>query len=99
MKKFPGLEGSEGRCQYGRCYEGRKRSARLREFRTGWRHGADNKMFGESATLEKLTWHNVGWRLGWMLGGAGDTDERLEAIFDRLVDQYQHSGRVVWHDS
>jgi hypothetical protein len=97
-KRFTGLEGIEGRCREKSGYEDQRRKARLREFKKGWRMGSGKKTFEDSSTLDTLSWHNLGWRLGWMLGGKGDTDDRLEAIFDQLVLQYQESGRVQWSE-
>lgn len=93
---FVGLEGAEERGNEFSGYEGQRRKARFREFGKGWRRGANKEAFDGPSTLDILTWHNLGWRLGWMLGGGRDTDERLEAIFDQLVCQYQESGRVEW---
>ena len=97
-ESFVGLEGAEERCNDQSGYEGRRRKDRLREFRAGWRRGANKKSFEDPSTLDSLTWHNLGWRLGWMIGGKKDTDERLEAIFDQLALQYRESGRVEWEE-
>ena len=93
-KRFTGLEGIEGRCPEPSGYESKRHQARLREFKKGWYLGRDKKTFKDPSTLDTLTWHNLGWRLGWMLGGEKDADDRLDAIFDQLVLQYRDSGRV-----
>ncbi len=68
IKQFAGLEGIEGRCREQSGYKGKRRKARLREFKKGWKLGSKKKTFEDPSTLGTITWHNLGWRLGWMLG-------------------------------
>jgi len=43
--------------------------SRLRSFKAGWTKAEKGEEF-TSDTLEKLSWHNLGWRLGMLSNGA-----------------------------
>ena len=69
---------------------------RRREFRKGWKNSLridlENEYTGE--TLKKLTWNNLGYRLGRIFG---DTpDEMIEELYDWSVRHYQKRGPVKW---
>lgn len=59
---------------------------RRRRFRAGWRDAIrpDNRY--SDSTLRKLTWQNLGYRLGMRFGELSDAD--IDIAFDTLADHY-----------
>lgn len=51
-------------------------------FKAGWNRAVAGESMGES--LQRLTWENLGWRLGSLLGEADE--ERKEALYERCVE-------------
>jgi len=57
---------------------------RLARFRIGWADAVRGDTYSEE-TLRKLTWNNLGWRLGSLLGDASDEDvERVYRLCVKL---------------
>lgn len=44
-------------------------------FRTGWNQGATNSRTYKASTLQRLTWQNLGYRLGRVLGPASPEEQ------------------------
>ena len=66
--------------------------ARKREFRKGWEHSLDLEDGYSDKTLKKLTWNNLGYRLGKLFG---DTPDKMrEELYDWSVRHYQKIGPV-----
>lgn len=57
---------------------------RRARFRIGWRKATTGADYGETA-LKELTWDNLGWRLGKLLGPA--SDETINDMYDLCVRQ------------
>ncbi len=53
-------------------------------FRQGYRKGAAGESYG-AKTLERLTWDNLGWRLGKLLGPA--EEELVDELYEWCVRQ------------
>jgi exonuclease III len=54
------------------------------QFKAGWRAAVAGEEYADS-TLERLTWHNLGWRLGRLFG---ETDEpMIEELYEWCVKQ------------
>lgn len=66
-------------------------AARQREFRRGWREGAEGRSYAPT-TLERLTWRNLGFRLGRSLGSVHV--DQVDATFDWLADEFARTSRV-----
>ena len=62
---------------------------RLRNFRAGWGHAAEGREY-TSETLAQLTWQNLGWRLGSVLGAT--SVELIDEMYDWCVRQQVESG-------
>lgn len=59
------------------------------EFKKGWEKAAKGEPLA-SGTLDKaLTWHNLGYRLGEILGPT--PPELIERMYDLCVDQQESS--------
>lgn len=59
---------------------------RLGSFKAGWTKAEDGETF-TAETLEQLSWHNLGWRLGTLFG---ETPTELKAeLYDWCVRQQQ----------
>jgi hypothetical protein len=57
------------------------------EFGKGWKKAANGKPMGSGRLEEVLTWHNLGYRLGEILG---PTETKLiEGMYDLCVEQKQ----------
>ena len=68
---------------------------RLRNFREGWAHAVSGRQY-TSDTLARLTWQNLGWRLGSTLG---ETQEDLiDEMYDWCVRQQAASGVAAADD-
>jgi hypothetical protein len=67
---------------------------RKREFRKGWEHSLRNGVENEytDKTLKKLTWNNLGYRLGRLFGNT--PDEMREELYEWSVRHYQTIGPV-----
>lgn len=59
---------------------------RLSRFRQAYRKGAAGETYG-TRTLQRLTWDNLGWRLGKLFGPA--EEELIEELYDWCVRQQQ----------
>ena len=60
-------------------------------FRRGWNDAVRGKDYGRT-TLRKLTWQNLGWRIGKMLGhGSQETVERMYHLCVKLKDEAETS--------
>lgn len=62
---------------------------RLRNFREGWTHAVAGRVYTQD-TLSNLTWQNLGWRLGSVVGAA--SDPLIEEIYDWCVRQQREAG-------
>lgn len=60
--------------------------ARRGRFRSGWKTAAAGETYG-AAALQRLTWDNLGWRLGDRYGS--QPDDLVDRVFDRFAD--------LWH--
>jgi hypothetical protein len=56
---------------------------RLARFKVGWRHAAKNKYIYGRRALDKLTWQNLGNRLGAILGSM--PEDLQEEMYDLCV--------------
>lgn len=71
-----------------RSHEPNEDGYRRARFREGWRHAVDAQDYTDE-TLRKLTWDNLGWRLGKLLG---PTDQELvDEMYDLCVRQQKAS--------
>lgn len=61
---------------------------RRARFRIGWAHAVGGREYGETV-LDRLTWQNTGWRLGWLLGNT--TPEMIERCYSLAVEQQTRS--------
>lgn len=52
-------------------------------FKSGYRAALDGQEYGEK-TLEELTWQNLGWRFGNIVGEDLDK-QKLEELYELLV--------------
>ena len=63
---------------------------RLGAFKGGWTRAVREERY--DGVLEKLTWHNLGWRMGMLFGEADD--ERKTALFEWCVEHF-HKTRAT----
>lgn len=56
---------------------------RLRAFRTGWTEALNGRHFNAN-TLANVTWTNLGWRMGQLLGS--QDQQTQEQLFTILAD-------------
>ena len=56
---------------------------RLGAFKAGWTKATKGRQY--DGVLDKLTWDNLGWRLGKLFGET--SEEQIEELFDWCVDQ------------
>lgn len=57
-------------------------------FREGWNKGARKEHYeDERKALDRLTWENLGYRLGWILGSA--SEPFIDAMFS-MCSLLQH---------
>jgi len=59
-----------------------ERNYRRGRFKKGWNDAVDGKEYDEE-TLQKLTWENLGWRVGMVVGEANE--HRQEEVYSQLV--------------
>jgi hypothetical protein len=59
---------------------------RLGAFKAGWTEAQQGKRY-QSSTLEKLSWHNLGWRLSMLFGDA--SGELKRDIYMWCVERQQ----------
>ena len=57
---------------------------RRARFRQGWLNAVEGQVYGDAA-LDKLTWENLGYRLGKLFGET--TDEMIEQQYEWCVRQ------------
>ena len=62
---------------------------RRARFQVGWQNAVEGQQYGAD-TLSRLTWQNLGWRLGERLGPT--PVELIQAMYDWCVDQQAKSG-------
>jgi hypothetical protein len=60
------------------------------EFRKGWKAALDPEPY-KPETLSRLTWHNLGYRLGRLYGST--SDEMIGLQYDWAVRQQQAANR------
>ena len=60
------------------------------EFRKGWKEALDPQSY-KPDTLRKLTWRNLGYRLGRLYGAT--SDELIGLLYDGSVRQQQAAKR------
>ena len=74
------------------CPSNRRRG----QFRAGWRRG----QVSEQTLKERLTWHNLGYRMGQHFGS--QAKERIDKVFQILAEEYQEkrdeAGRPLFPD-
>jgi hypothetical protein len=61
---------------------------RLGAFKGGWTEAKQGKRY-QSSTLEKLSWHNLGWRLSMLFGDA--SGELKREIYMWCVERQQEA--------
>lgn len=61
---------------------------RRRNFKQGWTRAVEGREYEDA--LERLTWNNLGWRLGRLFGET--PDELREEILEWCVDQRDRTG-------
>ncbi|MFD1513802.1 hypothetical protein [Halomarina rubra] len=59
-----------------------ERNYRRGRFKKGWNDAVDGKEYGEE-TLRTLTWENLGWRIGSIVGEANE--HRQQEVYSQLV--------------
>ena len=62
-----------------------------RNFHWGWKDAVNGRTYDPETCLNALTWHNLGWRLGKVLGPA--SPEMVDSFFEVCVAQ--QAGRLV----
>lgn len=67
---------------------------RRRAFRDGWDHAVNGRQYVED-TLSRLTWQNLGWRLGSVVGATSEV--LVDEMYEWCVRQ-QAAGGVVLAD-
>ena len=68
---------------------------RRARFQIGWQHAVEDREYGEGP-LSRLTWQNLGWRLGGIFGATPDS--LIEEMFDWCVRQQAEGGVVLADD-
>lgn len=63
---------------------------RLGAFKAGWTNSEKGEIFN-SSTLEQLSWHNLGWRLGMLFEDA--SGELKREIYMWCVDRQQEAAK------
>lgn len=66
-----------------------KSGRRLKVFRDGWAHAVAGREYTRE-TLERLTWQNLGWRLGSLLGAT--SEGLVDETYDLCVRQQAEAG-------
>jgi hypothetical protein len=61
------------------------------QFKGGWREATERGRVYRENTLERLTWHNLGYRLGEKFG-ARDGDD-IDETFECFAHHYESRGR------
>ena len=64
--------------------EPNKDRRREAQFRVGWREAVEGREYSP-AVLSRLTWHNLGYRLGVLFGAT--SEELVEEMYDWCVQQ------------
>ena len=68
---------------------------RLARFKIGWNAAVDDNTYTE-VTLSRLTWQNLGWRIG---ATVGQTSEALmDEMYDWCVRHQIETGKGLSHD-
>lgn len=62
-------------------------AGRQSQFRLGWGHGASNEVAYAETTLDRLTWRNLGYRLGREFGPSGEAE--IDGAFEYLAEKLQ----------
>lgn len=65
------------------------------QFLLGWHEACDDKQYGDNA-LAKLTWRNLGWRLGRTFGQTSDA--LMSKQYEWCVDHKSEGGSVVFDE-
>lgn len=76
-----------GRLRYQRDERRPPDERRRGQFRAGWDDASKRGEVYAESTLEGLTWHNLGYRLGQTFGS--QEPERIDGVFDILADLYE----------
>lgn len=67
---------------------------RLGQFRSAWRKAERGDPIDEATLEQRLTWNNLGWRLGNVFAEVGPTsDAMVKEFFDLCVEQHEQTGR------
>lgn len=76
---------------------GEPNADRLRRtrFRQGWGHAVRGRVYTRES-LERLTWQNLGWRLGTLLGDA--SVDLVDRFYDLAVEQQSARHAMTEHD-
>lgn len=64
---------------------------RLGAFKAGWTNAEKGEQFN-SSTLESLSWHNLGWRMGMLFGDA--SGELKREIYMWCVERQQEAAEA-----
>lgn len=68
---------------------------RRSKFRQGWDHAARGRIYTRES-LKQLTWQNLGWRLGTLLGDA--SAGLVDRFYDLAVEQQATRHAAIEHD-
>jgi hypothetical protein len=67
-------------------------SNRRGQFKAGWRDAAERGRVYVESTLESLTWHNLGYRVGEKFGARDGSD--IDEAFHCFARHYELRGRI-----
>jgi hypothetical protein len=68
---------------------------RFGNFKAGWRAAVNGDEYVQ--VLDNLTWQNLGWRLGKLLGDVDEfenADERYREMFEWCVEQWRSGAKT-----
>jgi 5-methylcytosine-specific restriction endonuclease McrA len=89
---LPEIEELFARLEYHRDVRRPPDERRRGRFRAGWEDAAERLRVYEAETLERLTWHNLGYRLGRRFGR--QPAEQIDEAFEILAGLYDREGRL-----
>jgi len=63
------------------------------QFRVGWKKGLEGRGINESTLKKKLTWNNLGYRLGREHPDVFD-EGKINEAYERFAQHYEDNGRA-----